>query len=825
VHPRLRFIFLPLFLFVSLFAIAQEQKADKPPQSIAQFTGGMKKLDGFFPLYWDEKQGKLWLEINKWNDEFLYLDSLPAGVGSNDIGLDRGQMGTSRVVKFERVGPKVLLVEGNYRFRASSPDPLERQSVRDAFAQSVLWGFKVSAEDNGHALVDATDFYLTDPHHVSETIKRTKEGSFHVDANRSAIYLPNTRNFPQNTEVEATLTFAGDDPGKYLREVAPDPRSVTVREHHSFIQLPDANYKPRAFDPRSGYINESYADYSAPIGEPIEKRLIIRHRLQKKYPNQAVSEAVKPIIYYLDSGTPEPVRSALLEGASWWNQAFEAAGFRNAFQVKMLPADADPMDVRYNMIEWVHRATRGWSYGLAVVDPRTGEIIKGHVSLGSLRMRHDYMILQGLLSSTNDPRILQVVLARLRQLAAHEVGHTIGLQHNYIASTDNRASVMDYPPPLVTLTKDAGFDLSQAYATGIGEWDKIAVQYGYTEFKPGADEHAQLTAILDGSIKRGIRFLTDQDARPAGSMNPYTHMWDAGTNAVDELNRVLDIRARALEHFGATAIRPGEPMAMLEDVLVPIYLYHRYQVEAATKVIGGYDYSFAVRGDGETPKTPVDPEEQRRALEAVLKTLAPPTLAIPDKLEAMIPPHPSGVPRTRESFPTNTIGFDPMAAAESAAQITAELLLNPQRAERLIQQHDSDPQALGLAEVMDKLIDASWKSSAASSKLAAVQRVVGDVVLQQMERLASDDHASAEVRAMAAAKLHELRGWTDQAYSQAASSDSQQKAHLFAAFIGIRNFEEGTAQPLKSTQPVEVPPGAPIGMMDMEDDFAVSRPN
>ncbi|MBV9669602.1 MAG: DUF5117 domain-containing protein, partial [Acidobacteriales bacterium] len=473
-----------LLVVVMWFGLGAVLGQEVKVASISQFTGGMKKIDGYFPLYWDERQGKMWLEIGRWDQEFLFLDSLPAGIGSNDIGLDRGQVGRSRVVKFLRVGPKVLLEQVNYDFRASGSE-LERRAVHDAFAQSVLAGFKVSAEEGGRALVDATDFFLSDAHEVSATLKRTKQGSYHVDASRSAIYLPQTKGFPRNTEVESTLTFAGDEPGQWVRDVTPEPTAITVREHYSLIALPEPGYKPRRFDPRSGFINIEYADYSAPIGHELEQRWIIRHRLEKKDPNAAVSEPVKPIVYWLDPATPEPVKSALLEGAGWWEQAFEAAGFRNAFQVKVLPEDADPMDVRYNVIEWVHRATRGWSYGEAVVDPRTGEIIKGHVLLGSLRMRQDYMILQGMLNSTDDPRILQVVLARLRQLAAHEVGHTLGLQHNYIASTEGRGSVMDYPHPLITLGGDGRFDLSEAYAKGIGEWDKVAITYGYSQPREG----------------------------------------------------------------------------------------------------------------------------------------------------------------------------------------------------------------------------------------------------------------------------------------------------------------------------------------------------
>ncbi|MBZ5599070.1 MAG: zinc-dependent metalloprotease [Acidobacteriia bacterium] len=810
-----------ILLAISVLAKGETQPEEKVLPRIADKTRQMRPLAGFFPLYWDERQGKIWLEISRWDTEFLYLDSLPAGIGSNDIGLDRGQLGEGRVVKFQRVGPKVLLVQVNYSFRASSQNPAEQRAVADAFAQSVLWGFEVAAEDSGSALVDATPFFLNDAHHVAETLKQTKQGTFRVEPSRSALYLANTKNFPQNTEVEATLTFVGDEPGKFVQDVTPDPRAITVREHYSLVQLPDGNYRPREFDPRAGFYATTYQDYSAPIGATFVKQFIARHRLQKKDPTAAVSEPVKPIVYYLDPGAPQPIRSALLEGAGWWNQAFEAAGYRNAFRVEMLPPDVDPLDVRYNVIEWVHRYTRGWSYGSTVVDPRTGEIIQGHVSLGSLRAHQDYLILEGLLSphkkgQPDDPHLLQTVLARLRQLSAHEVGHTLGLMHNYIASTEGRASVMDYPHPLVKIGSDGSLDLSDAYATGIGEWDKVAIQYGYSDFAPGTDEKTALNEIIQKARMRGLIFLTDQDARPPGSAHPQTHLWDNGKNAVDELERVLAVRARALDQFSEAAIREGAPMALLEDTLVPVYLFHRYQTEAAVKVIGGQTYTYALRGDGQTPTTPVPAAEQRRALDTVLKTIAPETLAVPDRIAALIPPHPAGYERTRESFNIHTgMTFDPLAAAETAAHQTISLLLEPERAARLVSYHGQDPSQLGLGEVLDRLLAATWKSKASSDKLAAVQRSIADVALNDVMALAANEHAATEVRAMAWLKLMELK---DRLTAQAPSAgDEQQRAHLLFAAAQIRRFEQEPAQVLKSTDPLAPPPGAPIGSLDGDD--------
>lgn len=830
----LSFIVFAMLMNVSLRAQSRDAQApadhgassEKPATSITDFTRSMRSLPGYYPLFWDEKKGKLWLEIDKWNTEFLYLDSLPAGIGSNDIGLDRGQTGESRVVIFERIGPKVLLKQVNYDFRTASADPLERKAVAESFAQSVLWGFEVAAKDGDHALVDATPFFLNDAHQVSETLKRTKQGAYKVDASRSAIYLPRTKNFPQNTEVESTLTFGGDEPGQWVRDVTPNPNFITVREHYSFVQLPDNNYKSRALDPRSGFYGVSYQDYGAPIGSEFVKRFVVRHRLQKKDPTAAVSDPVKPLVYYLDPSTPEPVRSALLEGARWWNQAFEAAGFRNAFRVEMLPADADPMDVRYNVIQWVHRATRGWSYGAGISDPRTGEIIQGRVTLGSLRVRQDYMIFESLLSpykdgAAPDPRMLQAALARLRQLAAHEVGHTLGLMHNYIASTEGRASVMDYPHPLIKLGANGSLDFNDAYATGIGEWDKVSIEWGYSEFAPDTDEKQALNKIIADARARGLVFLTDQDARPPGSADPYTHLWDNGKNAVDELDRVLKLRAAAMNHFSDAAIRQGQPMASLEDVLVPLYLYHRYQTEAASKSIGGVHYSYALRGDGQTPLVTVPAAEQRRALAEVLKTIAPETLAVPENIARLIPPHPASWERTRENFPQYTgMTFDALAAAESAARISVALLLNPERGARLVQAHGFDPQQLGLGEVIDQLLGATWKSAARPPRMSAIGRVVDDVVLDELIKLASSETAASEVRAMALLKLTDLRSWLTR--QSAPVADDQHRAHMVFAAAQIRRFELQPGDLLKPTKPATTPPGQPIGSMDSGVGFAPS---
>ena len=530
-----------------------------------------------------------------------------------------------------------------------------------------------------------------------------------------------------------------------------------------------------------------------------------------------MSEPVQPIVYYLDRGAPEPIRSALLEGARWWNQAFEAAGYKNAFRVELMPEGADSMDLRYNVIQWVHRATRGWSYGSAVVDPRTGEIIKGHVTLGSLRVRQDFLIAESLLApyekgKPGAAKAQEMALARLRQLAAHEVGHTLGLMHNYSASTVNRSSVMDYPPPYVKLGADGTPDVSAAYATGIGEWDKVSIAFGYQGFAPGTNEEAALNKILLDAFGHGLRYLTDQDARPAGSSSSVAHLWDSGANAVDELNRLMQVRGAALKRFGENNIREGAPLATLEDVLVPLYLLHRYQVEAAGKLVGGMDYTFALRGDGQTPTQIVAPAEQRRALAALLATLKPEVLAVPEPLLKMIPPRPPEYERGREHFRIHTSpAFDALAPAEAAAQHTLQFLFNPERAARLVEFHARNAENPGLKEVLDSVLAATWKTPHGYGYAEQIAGVLDMVVLYDLMGLAANDHASDEVRAIARLELDELNGWLKAPVG--GKPEIADQAHIAFALWQIEQFEKDPKR-IELTAPAEPPDGPPIGTDD-----------
>lgn len=818
---KLTIIFLVmLFVSTDMYSQRGRQKAQSPAPAasgIAAKVAGMKKFEGYFPFYLDEKSHNIYLEIDKLDAEFLYINSLPAGIGSNDIGLDRGQLGGTRIVKFVKYGPKVLMIQPNYDYRAISDNELERKAVEQAFAQSVIWGFKVTADEGNRVLIDITDFLMRDAHNVIGRLRGSRQGNYRLDASRSALYPERIKNFPQNSEFEVTLTFTGTPEGGWIRSVTPSSDAVTVRQHHSFVQLPDDNYEPREADPRSGFFGRSFFDYATPISEDISKRFIARHRLEKKDPSAAVSEPVEPIIYYLDNGVPEPVRSALLDGARWWNQAFEAAGYRDAFRVEILPDGADPMDVRYNLIQWVHRSTRGWSYGSSVTDPRTGEIIKGQVSLGSLRVRQDFLIAQGLIIPYEEgkpasPEMEKLALARLRQLSAHEVGHTLGLAHNYIASSQERASVMDYPHPLVELNDAGNIVLSNAYDDKIGAWDKVAIQYGYSDFPEGTNVQQELDKILRESAEKGLRFISDQDARPQGSAHPNAHLWDNGADASAELNRLMDVRKKALSQMSENNIKQGEPLFKLEAVMVPIYLLHRYQIEGAAKVVGGLHYDYKLRGDNLAYPTFVSGDQQRRALRALLRTLSAEELALPENLIKVLPPPPIGYRRDREMFNTRTgLAFDYLAPAETASEMTMAMLFHPDRTSRLVEISALSQGNLSLGEMYDETIKATWKKARSSGYKGEVERTVNYVVLQALMSNVVNDDQVPQAQAIASQKLTDLAVWMEAQWKRTPAGD--EKAHLKYALDKITEFrrDPSTAKVIQYLRP---PDGSPIGMFE-----------
>ena len=526
-----------------------------------------------------------------------------------------------------------------------------------------------------------------------------------------------------------------------------------------------------------------------------------------------VSEPEEPIVYYVDRGAPEPIRSALVEGGQWWNEAFEAIGYKDAFRVEVMPEGADPMDIRYNMVNWVHRSTRGWSYGAAVTDPRTGEIIKGHVALGSLRIRQDFMIAEGLIADYQEGKdvsieALEMALARIRQLSCHEIGHTLGMGHNYAASVNDRASVMDYPHPLINIREDGSLDLSDAYDTGVGEWDKVSVAYGYQDFPEGGDEEKELRAILDKAFSEGLYFLADQDAR-SGSAHPLAAVWDNGKNAVDELARVMRVRSIALETFDQRRIPFHSPLGILEELFVPVYLFHRYQVEAAASMLGGLYYNHRLRGDSQASIQMVPVLEQRRALKALLQTIHPTSLAISEKILNNLHPRPPEYRPTREHFPRKTgLPFDPLAAAETAANLTLGVILHPARAARLVEYHARNQELPGFFDVLDAVIDFTWKSEPEQGIHREIQRVVNNTCLYHLMRLTVDEGASDQVRALASLKIEELKGWINSRLTSLKDDDN--KAHFFYAASQIELFQKDPSR-IKLLELLSPPPGAPIG--------------
>ncbi|HEV7426664.1 MAG TPA: zinc-dependent metalloprotease [Thermoanaerobaculia bacterium] len=807
-------------LLVLLAACTTTAPPPKPVEKSAfeTKTSKLQKLDGYIPLYWDAENGKLLMQISRFGEELLYQPSLPAGVGSNPIGLDRGLLGQTQIVTFDRIGPKVLMTAGNYRFRALSDDAAERRAVADSFARSVMWSFKVEASDATSVLVDATDFFLSDQQGITRTLRQTQQGSYSLDRNRSAIYLPRTKAFPKNSEIEAVLTFqTSDRPGPFVSGVAPIADSVTVRAHHSFVQLPPPGYTPRRADPRVGVFSVDFFDYASPFTGPIQKQWIARHRLIKKDPNAAISDPVEPIVYYVDAGAPEPIRSALLEGVSWWSQAFEAAGFRNAFQVKVLPADADPMDLRYNMINWVHRAQRGWSYGAAVIDPRTGEIIKGNVTLGSLRIRQDVMIAEGLipqfdelhdqalssLDPTTSPSMM--ALARIRQLAAHETGHTLGLDHNMAASSYGRASVMDYPSPYVKIT-NGKLDLSDAYAIGIGSYDKWVIRYAYAQFDPSNEARE-----LDRMVREAPLFITDPESRPVSAAHPSASVWDAPGNNVEMLRHEIEVRRIALSQFGLRNIPISTPLAQLEEMLVPLYLHHRYQLEAAAKSIGGLDYTYSVKEEGGLVPTPtrriVPTAAQRDALNAVLSTLDPAFLEIPPRIVALIPPRGNvDVTSNTELFEHRTTpAFDPVSAAMASVDITLAALFDVRRAARLVQFHAEDASNPSFNEVVNDVLDVVTKRE--TGYRGAITRGSARLAATRLMDLAANRDADPQVRAEASEGLRRFMA----RLSDAGIRDDAELAHRHALRDDITRFLDRPDAPRTQPKLPEVPPGPPIG--------------
>ena len=822
---------IPLLLLLATAAGAAGPGTGPAAGGFAAKTKGFTRRDGLLVTWLDRRAGSLLVELPRPSGprnecgSFLLLEGIETGLGSNPVGLDRGQGGETRLVTFRRVGGRVLLEQPNLRYRAVSADSNEVRTVRESFASSVLWAGEVAAEaPDGRLLVDLTSLLVRDAHGVIATLKGTGQGSFALDKDRSTLDPEACKAFPDNLEFAAVLTFASEEPGPEVRATAPTPQAVTLTEHQSLVRLPDDHYTPRAWDPRSGSFEVLYADYAQPIAADIDRRWLVRHRLEKLDPSAARSRVKKPIVYYVDPGAPEPIRSALVEGASWWAKAFEAAGFIDAYQVKLLPPDVDPLDVRYNVIQWVHRATRGWSYGGGVIDPRTGEMLKGHVTLGSLRIRQDRLIFEGLSGSErsgsgspDDP--VQLSLARIRQLAAHEVGHTLGFNHNFAASSyGGRASVMDYPAPAITVRADSTLDFSDAYATGIGIWDIQQVRYAYTQFDSPAEERAGLEAILRENRDKGYLYMSDADTRPAGAAHPLAAMWDNGADPVAELAHELTVRRIALRAFGERNVPAGTPMSTLAEVLAPLYFHHRYQLEAAAKSVGGLDYAYAVRGDGSPPAKPVPAARQRAALAAVVATLDPAVLDLPEPLLGLLAPPSVDYPPHHELFGSRTApAFDALGAAGSAAEMTLSMLLPSERLARCVDFHRRDPSMPGCEEVLDAIVKRAFDGpEPASARLREIRRTVQAAVVRRLIAAASLPGQTTAVRAALEASLRRLSADLARGARSGEPADQSLRTLLAADIDRWLARPGGTVMPGAAP---EIPPGPPIGSMSDDCDW------
>ncbi len=780
--------------------------------------------DGFVDLYLDAEGGRVLVALPAPDEDGVSLRAiqatgLTAGLGSNPIGLDRGRANGGEIVAFRKVGEKVVAEIENWAYRASADNPLERKAVRDSFARSFVWSGEIlGTGPEGELLVDLSTYLTRDTMDVRATLKQhPKGGAFQVSKDLSMPDVSAALAFPDNVEFDAFLTLTSDEPKAEVWATAADARSVTLVQHTSLVRLPDDGYTPRMFDPRSGAIDVGYYDFSAPLTGQVGQSFARRFRLQKQDPTAESSPAKEPIVFYVDSGAPQEIRDALIEGASWWADAFEAAGFPDSFRVEVLPEGAHPLDVRYNVIQWVHRQTRGWSYGGGLTDPRTGEMLKANVILGSQRVRQDRMIFEGLagaektgMGEANDP--VQIALSRIRQLSAHEVGHTLGFAHNFAASSNDRASVMDYPAPFVRVGQGGDLDFSAAYDVGIGEWDKVTTMWLYRQYTEGVDESAAGDALLESARASGLRYIDDPQGRGVGTAHPYASVWDNGADPVASLLNVMQVRDVALENFGLNVLQSGEPTSRLRAVIVPIYLYHRYQVNAAAKMIGGYEFHYAETGEADAAGAPVPASQQRAALDALVATLDPAVLDLPnDTLDLLTPPLVSfrGAGAGAEYFPGETGAmFDLLTAADTSASQTLSALFHPQRVARLIETQRRDAGALGYGEVLAK-VEATLFVGAETPRQAGILHREQIRYVSTLIELSASSAATPAAVAQTNAYLSSLKDRLSKRQRRMAASDTAVRAELGRRIAA--HLDRPSPAALPSSSAVDIPPGSPIG--------------
>ena len=799
------------FLMAAALVAGTASLGAQAPTTIASKTTGFDRREGFIPVYLESRGSRILLEIPRDSTRVLFMVSQATGFGSNPIGIDRGASADDQVLRFEREGERVLAVFENWRYRSSARENAAHQrSIAEAFAASTMASMPVLAEEGGRLLVDATDLLVRDWTDVAGTMARAQQGNYTLARDRSGINRALTRNFPDNTEIDLSLTFAlsGGRPGGIASQILPDARAFTLRQHVTLHRLPDDSYRPRAWDPRVGFFGITFHDFARPIQEPLQVRWIARHRLERVNPADPASPFRDPIVYYVDRGIPEPLRTATLEGARFWVEAFDRAGLRGGFRAELLPEGADPMDARYNVVQWINRNERGWSVGGSLGDPRTGEILKGMARMDSHRARTDYNLYAGLMGAAASAADTAFVLARVRQVTAHEIGHTLGMGHNYIASTYERGSVMDYPPPRVRLNAQGDIDISSAYDSGPGEYDVWAVRWGYGIF-PAASEADSLRAIAQEGLRKGFLYLSDGDARPDFASDPRTNLWDDAATPSEFLKHQMDVRRVAMRRFGLRNIRPGEPIALLQERFAPVYFMHRFALNSLAKTIGGMEYTNPYSGDGQQATRPIGGQQQLAALQQLLTALRPEELAIPDTVLTLMVPGAGAVTPQVELFGTRTRPvFDELGAARSLSQMVVDMILQRERAARLVQFATRAGQQLTLPVVIDSLVAATWRGPATSMKQAAILRVAQRAVTDRLILLAADSTASPDVRAIVDLKL---AGLMTEARNRSMGGAFETRAHWSAIARDIDRWLNDGQLPAM-TPALPAPPGDPFGI-------------